>query len=125
MTQECEHDWYEYADSYTGSGTHCWSCRKCPVSVYEEPESHKVWRRQQEKEYHARQEARRLAEAEVERDIRFKNAIFESWALGEGGYSKYDLRIYDGKYSNKYVLHALAAWNAAAKFYIKEASNES
>jgi hypothetical protein len=37
MTIACNHSWYEYNDSYTGSGCHCWVCRNCNESHQDDP----------------------------------------------------------------------------------------
>jgi len=37
---EDKHDWFEYSDSYTGSGTHCWSCRKCGSTSWSDPKKY-------------------------------------------------------------------------------------
>jgi hypothetical protein len=66
LGKECEHDWYEYSDSYTGSGTHCYICRKCNASVRDEPESHKRYREEYLRKYWAEQEAKRKRDEQID-----------------------------------------------------------
>lgn len=66
VNDECEHDWYEYSDSYTGSGTHCYICRKCNANTYIEPESHKQMRKEYMRNYHEEQELRRKRDEQID-----------------------------------------------------------